>query len=81
MLGPMESVDAPDASALIDFGGDLRELDDPLGTRFLPEDEPALHFFDAPSARTLNEAGKCAALEFQRIVEAAEGTPSPKEET
>lgn len=30
MLGPMERLDAPDASALLDFVGDLRELDDPL---------------------------------------------------
>ena len=77
----MESVDAPDASALIDLVGDLRELDDPLRTKFLSEDEMALHFFDAPSAETLNEAGKRAALPFERIVEAVEGAPSPKEET
>jgi len=48
----MENVDAPDASALVDFGSDPRELDEPLGTKVQPEDETALHFFDAPSAET-----------------------------
>ena len=41
----------------------------------------ALNFFDAPSAEMLNEAGKRAALPFERISEAVEGAPSPKEET
>lgn len=41
----------------------------------------ALHFFDAPSAEALDEAGQRAALPFERLVEAVEGTPSPKEET
>ena len=52
-----------------------------ISPRFLSEDETALHFFDAPSAETLNEAGKRPALPFERIVEAVEGAPSPKEET
>lgn len=76
----MESVDAPDASALIDLVGDLRELDDPLRTRSCPRTRRR-STFDAPSAETLNEAGKRAALRFERIVEAVEGAPSPKEET
>ena len=41
----------------------------------------ALHFFEAPSAEALDEAGQRAALPFERIVEAVEGTPPPKEET
>ena len=52
MLGPMESVDAPYTSALVNFVSDPRGLDDPLGTSVMPEGETALHFFDALSADT-----------------------------
>lgn len=44
-----------------------------LRTTFLPDDETILHFFDAPSAATLEQAGREANLSFQRIVEAVEG--------
>jgi hypothetical protein len=52
-----------------------------LRTTFLPEDETILHLFEAPSAATLDEAVKRAALPFERIVEAVEGAAeSPKGE-
>ena len=41
----------------------------------------ALHFLRRPSAEAFDEAGQRSALPFERIVEAVEGTPSPKEET
>ena len=44
-----------------------------LRTTFLPGDEVVLHVFEAPSAETLDEAGRRAALPFDRIVEAVEG--------
>lgn len=44
-----------------------------LRTTFLPEDETILHLFEAPSAAVLDDAGRRAALPFERIVEAVEG--------
>jgi hypothetical protein len=41
-------------------------------TTFLPGDETILHLFEAPSASVLGEAGRRAALPFERIVEAVE---------
>ena len=41
-------------------------------TTFLPGDETVLHFFEAPSAEELGRAGRRAALEIERIVEAIE---------
>jgi hypothetical protein len=50
-------------------------------TTFLPDDETILHLFEAPSVSALDEAGRRAALQFERIVEAVEGAAdSPKEE-
>lgn len=43
-------------------------------TTYLPEDETALHLFEAPSAAALRRAGQLAELDFERIVEAVEGT-------
>jgi len=40
---------------------------------FVPTDEFVLHVFEAPSADVLSRAGKRAALQYQRIVEAREG--------
>jgi hypothetical protein len=51
-----------------------------LRTTFLPGDETILHLFDAPSAAALDEAGRRAALPFERIVEAVEGAARPREE-
>jgi hypothetical protein len=42
-------------------------------TTFLPEDEMALHLFEAPSVKALEEAGRLAALGYERIVEVVEG--------
>jgi hypothetical protein len=41
-------------------------------TTFVPEDEVVLHMFEAPSAEALDEAGRLAALTYERIVEAVE---------
>lgn len=41
-------------------------------TTFLPTDEVALHVFDAPSVAALQRAGRLAALNYERIVEAKE---------
>ena len=47
-------------------------------TTFLPGDETILHLFEAPSAAALDDAGRRAALQFERIVEAVEGTAEPE---
>jgi hypothetical protein len=39
---------------------------------YLPGDEVALHFFQAPSIDALEEAGRRAELDFERIVEAVD---------
>ena len=49
-------------------------------TTFLPGDETILHLFEAPSVSALDEAGRRAALQFERIVEAVDGSPSRPEE-
>lgn len=51
-----------------------------LRTTFLPSDEVILHLFEAPSVSALDEAGRRAALQFERIVEAVEGTADSTEE-
>ena len=43
-------------------------------TTFLPSDEVALHLFEAPSLAALEDAGRLAALRYERIVEARELT-------
>lgn len=49
-------------------------------TTFLPGDETILHLFEAPSVSVLDAAGRRAALQFERIVEAVEGTAEPTKE-
>ena len=49
-------------------------------TTFLPGDETILHLFEAPSIEALDEAGRRAALQFERIVEAVEGAADPSKE-
>jgi hypothetical protein len=49
-----------------ELGEDVRYV----RTTFLPRDETLLHLFEAPSAVALGEAGRRAALRFERIVEA-----------
>ena len=41
-----------------------------VDTTYLPGDETVLHLFDAPSEAALDEAGRRAGLQFERIVEA-----------
>ena len=43
-------------------------------TTFLPGDETVLHVFEASSAEALREAARAAALPYERIVEAVEGS-------
>lgn len=52
-----------------------------LRTTFLPGDETVLHVFEAPSLEALDAAGQLAALPFERIVEAVEGTYDPPRRT
>jgi hypothetical protein len=42
---------------------------DYVHTTFVPGDETVLHLFDAPSLGALDDAGRRAGLEFDRIVE------------
>jgi hypothetical protein len=49
-------------------------------TTFLPGDETILHVFEAPSVEALDAAGRRAALQFERIVEAVEGPADPTKE-
>jgi hypothetical protein len=49
-------------------------------TTYLPSDEVVMHLFEAPSAAAVDEAGRRAALPFERIVEAVEGTADQTEE-
>lgn len=51
-----------------------------LRTTFLPGDETLLHLFEAPSLDALDQAGRRAALPFERIVEAVEETAYSLEE-
>lgn len=43
-------------------------------TTFLPSDETLLHVFEATSPDALRAAAQDAALQFERIVEAVEGS-------
>jgi len=43
-------------------------------TTFLPADETVLHMFEATSGEALRDAAREAALPYERIVEAVEGT-------
>jgi Protein of unknown function (DUF4242) len=48
-------------------------------TTFLPDDETLLHVFEAESPEAVREAVRVAALPYERIVEAVEGTAEPNE--
>jgi Nickel responsive protein SCO4226-like len=43
-------------------------------TTFLPDDEVILHLFEATSPDALRHAARVAALPYERIVEAVEGS-------
>jgi hypothetical protein len=46
-----------------------------LRSAFVPEDEICLHWFIAPSPAIVNELGRLAKLEFDRVVEELERPP------
>ena len=50
-------------------------------TTYLPGDETVMHLFDAPSAQSLDAAGREAGLQFERIVEAIQDTADRRKET
>jgi hypothetical protein len=50
-------------------------------TTFLPGDETVLHLFDAPSIEELDEAGRRAGLQFERIVLAVDDSADQRKET
>jgi hypothetical protein len=59
------------------------ELDDGvryLRTTYLPDDEVALHVFEAASEGAVRRAASRAALPYERIVEAFEGSPAEPRE-
>jgi hypothetical protein len=71
----VESYVAPSLAAVADARQRARlteELGEGVGyvhTTFVPSDETVLHVFDAPSEEELDEAGRRAGLQFDRIVE------------
>ena len=71
----VESYVAPSFVAVAD-ARQLARLTEELGTgvgylhtTFVPSDETVLHLFEAPSEEMLDEAGRRAGLQFDRIVE------------
>jgi hypothetical protein len=63
------------ARSLADKGSGVRYL----RTTFLPGDETILHVFEAPSLEALSRAARDAALTYERIVEAVEGSADSHE--
>jgi hypothetical protein len=51
-----------------------------VDTTYLPGDETVLHLFDAPSAEALDEAGRRAGLQFERIVPAVNDPAGERKE-
>jgi len=51
-----------------------------VDTTYLPGDETVLHLFDAPSAEALEEAGRRAGLQFERIVQAVNDSADRRKE-
>jgi uncharacterized protein DUF4242 len=52
-----------------------------IDTTYLPGDETVLHLFDAPSAEALDEAGRHAGLQFERIVQAVNDSADRRKES
>lgn len=69
-----------EARARARLAGDLGPGIRYVRTTFLPGDETIFHMFEAPSLEALRDAGHRAALHYQRIVEAVEGSTDPSEE-
>jgi len=66
-----------DSSAAFDDARDRARSTAELGagvdyveSTYVPGDQTVLHLFDAPSVALLEEAGRRAGLQFERIVEA-----------
>lgn len=59
-----------------EVGTDVRYVD----TTYVPGDETVLHLFDAPSSGALEEAGRSAGLEFERIVPAVNDPTGDRKE-
>ena len=51
-----------------------------VDTTYLPGDETVLHLFDAPSVEALDEAGRRAGLQFERIVQAVNDSADRRKE-
>jgi hypothetical protein len=51
-----------------------------VDTTYLPGDDTVLHLFDAPSAEALDEAGRRAGLQFERIVPAVNDPAAKRKE-
>ena len=79
----VESYLADSPAAVDEARSRARSLDDDgagvhyVRTTFLPGDETILHVFEAPSPEALRDAVRNAALQYERIVEAVEGTVEP----
>jgi uncharacterized protein DUF4242 len=74
------------ADALVDDQRERARLAAEVGTgvryvrtTFLPRDETVLHVFEAASPEALLEAARDAALTYDRIVEAVEGSGESQE--
>jgi hypothetical protein len=52
-----------------------------VDTTYLPGDDTVLHLFDAPSAEALDEAGRRAGLQFERIVQAVSDSADRRKES
>jgi hypothetical protein len=61
------------AELVATLGTDIRHV----RTTFVPEDQLALHVFEAPSAGALRRAGNRASLHYERLVEAYEAETGP----
>lgn len=51
-----------------------------VDTTYLPGDETVLHLFDAPSVKALEDAGRLAGLQFERIVQAVSDSADRRKE-
>jgi hypothetical protein len=51
-----------------------------VDTTYLPGDETVMHLFDAPSAKALEDAGRRAGLQFERIVQAVSDSADRRKE-
>jgi hypothetical protein len=51
-----------------------------VDTTYVPGDETVLHLFDAPSVEALEEAGRRAGLQFERIVPAVNDSADRRKE-